>query len=99
MIPENQFSNFINELSVQTKMENIWSNTCRSWENCNETNIQAFLSLCNEYHIDPQYCLSWVEQHSAEILNWETVSKTSLEWINQHSSAGSSFSILEDPLS
>lgn len=99
MTYENQFSNFINELSIQTKMENIWSNTCGSWQNCNETNIQSFLAQCLEYNIDPQFCMSWVEKHQDQIPNWQAVSHTSLGWVNQHTSTGSTISITEDELS
>jgi hypothetical protein len=99
MAYENQFSNFINDLSIQTKMENVWSNTCGSWENCNETTIQSFLAQCLDYNIDPQYCMSWVEQHQNEIPNWSAVSETSLEWVNEHTSTGSPISISEQDLS
>jgi hypothetical protein len=99
MPKDNQFSDFINELSLQTKMENIWSNTCGSWENCNETTIQSFLSQCEEYSIDSQYCMSWVEQHKDQIPNWAGVSETSLGWINQHTSTGSPFSVNDENLS
>ncbi|MGG1675319.1 hypothetical protein ACIFOT_06125 [Neobacillus sp. NRS-1170] len=99
MMSENQFSNFINELSIQTKMENVWSYTCGSWENCSEATIQSFLAHCLEYNIDPQFCMSWVEQHKAEIPNWAAVSETSLGWINQHTSSGSAISISDEGLS
>ncbi|MCM3728213.1 hypothetical protein M3226_21415 [Neobacillus cucumis] len=94
-----QFSNFINEVSIQAKMENIWGFTCRSWENCNQDTIQSFLSQCMEYNIDPQYCMSWVEQHREEIPNWQEVSETSLGWVNEHTSTGSAISISEQSLS
>ncbi|OIK15963.1 hypothetical protein BIV60_06910 [Bacillus sp. MUM 116] len=96
---ENQFSDFINELSLQTKMENVWLNTCGAWENCNETTIQSFLSQCMEYNIDPQFCMSWVEQHKNEIPNWSAVSETSLGWVNQHTSSGSPYSVNDEGLS
>jgi hypothetical protein len=95
---ENQFSNFINELSVQTKMENVWVNTCGTWENCNESTIQSFLGQCLEYNIDPQFCMSWVEEHMDQIPDWTAVSETSLNWVNEHTSTGSAISITEqDP--
>ncbi|MBT2696481.1 hypothetical protein J7E79_03400 [Bacillus sp. ISL-40] len=94
-----QFSNFINDVSLQTKMENVWSNTCGSWENCNEETIQSFLAQCLDYNIDPQYCMSWVEQHKEEIPNWTNVSETSLGWVNQHTSTGSAISITEQDFS
>lgn len=96
MSKENQFSDFINEVSLQTKVENIWSNTCGSWQNCNENTIQDFLSRCDEYNIDPQYCMSWVEQHKNQIQNWSAVSETSLNWISQHTSTGSPYGGIEE---
>lgn len=96
---ENQFSNFINEESLQRKIENIWSNTCGSWENCNENTIQSFLTQCNENNLDPQYCMSWVEQHREQITNWNAVSKASLSWVNQHTSTGSPYNGSDDNLS
>jgi hypothetical protein len=96
---ENQFSNFINDLSLQTKMENVWQNTCGSWGNCNETTIQSFLAQCLEYNLDPQYCMSWVEKHQSEIPNWSAVSKTSLDWVNEHTSTGTPISTNEQEFS
>jgi hypothetical protein len=92
MSNQNQFSDFINEVSLQTKVENVWSNTCGSWGNCNEKTIQSFLTQCDEYNLDPQYCMSWVEQHKNQISNWESVSRASLGWINHHTSTGSPYS-------
>lgn len=94
-----QFSNFINEVSVQAKMENVFLNTCRNWDNCNETTIQSFLSQCLDYNIDPQFCMSWVEQHQDQILNWSSVSSTSLNWVNEHTSTGSAISITDEQFS
>lgn len=94
-----QSGNFINELAIQVKMENIWANTCRSWQNCNETTIQSFLSQCEEYNIDPQFCMSWVENYKNQIPNWSAVSSTSLGWINNHTSTGSSLTITENEFS
>jgi len=99
MANDSQFSDFINELSIQTKMENIWSNTCGSWQNCNETTLQAFLEECLDYNLDPQFCMNWIEQHHDQIPNWYTISNTSLNWINQHTSSGSPLSITEQELS
>jgi hypothetical protein len=99
MINEQQFSAFINEPSIQKKMENVWSNTCGSWQNCNEETIQSFLAQCLDNNIDPQFCMSWVEQHQDEIPNWAEVSETSLEWVNEHTSTGSAISINEENLS
>jgi hypothetical protein len=89
---ENQFSHFINEVSLQTKMENVWLNTCGSWENCNQATIQTFLTQCQDYGIDPQFCMSWVEQHQDQIPEWTAVSAVSLDWVNQHTSTGSALS-------
>ncbi|OCA90078.1 hypothetical protein F7984_04280 [Pradoshia sp. D12] len=77
--------------SIQIKMEQILSHTCGSFENCTETNIQTFLTQCYEENIDPQYCLSWIAEHNAKIPNWANVSKISQEWINGHTSTGSTF--------
>jgi hypothetical protein len=98
MANDNQFSDFINEVSLQTKIENIWSNTCGSWGNCNEATIQSFLSQCDEYNLDPQYCMGWVEQHKEQIPNWNLVSEASLGWIAQHSSTGSPYTASDDSL-
>lgn len=76
-------------IDSKQEMERIWGETCGSWENCNEENIEAFLTSCLEKGIDPQYCMSWVEQHSSQIPNWSVVSKMSLEWVNEHTSSGS----------
>jgi len=84
-----------NDLSIQTKMENLFINTCGSWQNCRESNIQTFLEQCQENNIDPQYCMSWVEQHKSQIPDWQDVSKVSLDWVNQHTSTGSPISFSE----
>ena len=84
-----------NNLSIQTRLENIWINTCGSWQNCTETTIQSFLAKCQENNIDPQYCMSWVEQNKEEIPDWPAVSKVSLDWVNQHTSTGSPISFTE----
>lgn len=74
---------------IKQEMERIWAETCGSWENCTEQNIQSFLEQCSEKSIDPQYCMSWVEQHRNKIPNWSAVSKVSLDWVNDHTSTGS----------
>jgi hypothetical protein len=99
MSGQNHFSDFINEVSLQTKMENIWSNTCGSWQNCNENTIQNFLSQCDEYNIDSQYCMSWIEQHKEQIPNWSAVSDASLGWMSENTSTGSPYSVSDDQLS
>ncbi|MGE8205651.1 hypothetical protein ACQKP0_13930 [Heyndrickxia sp. NPDC080065] len=86
------------DLSLQTKMESIWVNTCGSWQNCTEKTIQSFLVQCQENNIDPQYCMSWVEQHKAQIPEWSAVSKVSLDWVNQHTSTGSPITYNEQNL-
>ncbi|NRD79645.1 hypothetical protein HPT25_19985 [Bacillus sp. BRMEA1] len=96
---DNQFSNFINDVSLQTKIENIWCNTCGSWANCNEANIQAFLSQCLEYGIDPQFGMGWVEQHKNEIPNWSRISAVSLDWLSDHSSTSSPITQTDENLS
>jgi hypothetical protein len=87
------------ELLLQTKMENAFKNTCGSWENCTKETIQSFLAQCLDQSIDPQYCMSWVEQHKDQIPNWTDVSQTSLGWVNQHTSTGSAISISDQDLS
>jgi hypothetical protein len=86
------------DLSIQTKMENLFVNTCGTWQHCTESNIQTFLGQCQENNIDPQYCMSWVEQHKSQISDWQVVSKVSLDWVNHHTSTGSPISFTEqDP--
>ncbi|WP_286228428.1 hypothetical protein [Neobacillus mesonae] len=80
---------------IKQEMERIWAETCDSWENCTEENIQSFLAQCLEKSIDPQYCMSWVEQHSNQIPNWSAISKVSLDWVNEHTSTGSPINGLE----
>jgi hypothetical protein len=83
----------VEEISI--RMEKIFLITCGSFENCTESSIQSFLQQCEENGIDSQFCMSWVEQHKSEIPDWQTVSKVSLEWMNQHTSTGSSISFSE----
>ena len=83
------------DISIQTEMENLFKNTCETWQNCTESNIQTFLVQCQENNIDPQYCMSWVEQHKSQIPNWQVISKVSLDWVNQHTSTGSPISFTE----
>lgn len=85
-------------MSIQAKMESIFQKTCQSWENCSESNIQSFLAQCLENNIDPQFCMSWVEQHNAEIPQWNSISKVSLEWVNQHTSTGTPLTTDENNL-
>lgn len=85
----------VNDLNIQKKMENIFNNSCGTWQNCTESNIQSFLEECQEHSIDSQYCMSWVEQHKSQIPDWQVVSKVSLDWINQHTSTGSPISFTE----
>lgn len=84
-----------NETTIQMKMENIFNDTCGSFENCTESSVQSFLKQCEENGIDSQFCMSWVEQHKSEIPDWESVSKVSLEWMNEHTSTGSPISFSE----
>jgi hypothetical protein len=81
--------------NIRTKMENLFENTCGSWENCTASTVESFLNQCQEQGIDPQYCMSWVEQHQSQIPDWQNVSKVSLDWINQHTSTGSPISFTE----
>lgn len=84
-----------NDYYPQTKMETIWKDKCQSWQNCTETTIQSFLEKCLEKNIDPQFCMSWVEQYKAQIPDWSVVSRVSLDWVNQHTSTGSPISAKE----
>ncbi len=85
----------VEENALQTKMEKIFQATCGSFENCTESSIQSFLQQCEENGIDSQFCMSWVEQHKSEIPDWQTVSKVSMEWMNQHTSTGSPITFSE----
>lgn len=85
----------VEENELQTKMEKIFQTTCGSFENCTDSSIQSFLHQCEENGIDSQFCMSWVEQHKSEIPDWPTVSKVSLEWMNQHTATGSPISFTE----
>ncbi|WP_312469516.1 hypothetical protein [Neobacillus sp.] len=96
---DHHFSDFINEVSIQTKMENVWGYTCGSWRNCTEETIQSFLAQCLDYNIDPHFCMSWVEQHLEQIPNWTDVSETALGWLNQHTSTSSAISFSVQDLS
>ncbi|KOP70785.1 hypothetical protein [Priestia megaterium] len=87
MLNENQ--------SVQETMESFWRTTCGTWENCNESTVQAFLSQCEQHSIDPQFCMNWIQQHRDKIPNWSTVSDTTREWVNEHTSTGSPVSMFD----
>ncbi|WP_027409756.1 hypothetical protein [Anoxybacteroides tepidamans] len=78
--------------SVQETMERIWRNTCGTWENCNVSNVQSFLSECFEHNIDPQYCMDWITQHTNEIPNASAILDEAQEWVNEHTSTGSPLS-------
>lgn len=81
-----------NERSVYKKIEEIWRSTCGSWENCTESTIQSFLSECEQHSIDPQVCMSWIQQHDERIPNWSAVSDITREWVIEHTSTGSPIS-------
>lgn len=89
METENRFSDFINSVSIQAKVENIWSYTCRSWQELNEQSLLSFLSQCLDYNLDPQYCLNWVDQHKVGISNWKSLEEAGQNWVNVHTSSGS----------
>ncbi|MDQ0254663.1 hypothetical protein J2S74_002042 [Evansella vedderi] len=88
MTVENQFNQSNVDASTQNKMEEIWRITCGSWENCSQSNIQNFLSQCEEVSIDPQYCLNWIIEHSDQIPNWASISNNAREWVIDHTSTG-----------
>jgi hypothetical protein len=75
--------------SLQSIIEQKWEQTCGSWDRCNAKSIESFLSICLEQNLDPQFCMSWVEQHKDKIKDWNEVSRSSLDWINAHTSSGS----------
>ncbi|MGM7722347.1 hypothetical protein [uncultured Metabacillus sp.] len=75
--------------SVQEKMEDIWEKTCGTWENCNESTVQSFLAECEKHSIDPQFCMSWIQEHQNRIPNWQNVTDVTREWVVQHTSTGS----------
>jgi hypothetical protein len=92
MTNKNQFINSKDAPSVQETMEDIWRKTCGTWQNCNETTVESFLSQCLEHNIDPQFCMSWITQHSDQIPNRSAVLDQTREWVNQHTSTGSPIS-------
>jgi hypothetical protein len=94
MTKENEMKNSVDAPSVQETMEDIWHETCGTWKNCNESNVESFLSKCLEHNIDPQYCMNWITQHSDQIPNQSAVLDKAREWVNQHTSTGSPISAL-----
>jgi hypothetical protein len=92
MTKENEMINSVDALSVQETMEDIWRKTCGTWENCNESNVEPFLSKCLDHNIDPQYCMNWIIQHSDQIPNQSAVLDKAREWVNKHTSTGSPIS-------
>ncbi|MGM0876683.1 MAG: hypothetical protein ACQEWV_18460 [Bacillota bacterium] len=95
MTDQNEF-NKSTDSSVHEKMEDIWRSTCGTWQDCNETTVQSFLSQCEQSSIDPQFCMSWIQKHNDMIPNWSAVSDTTREWVIQHTSTGSPISRTED---
>ncbi|WP_216827576.1 hypothetical protein [Alkalihalobacterium elongatum] len=82
--------------SIQARVEDNFMNICDSWGNCNEENIQFFLAECYGQSIDPQFCMSWLEQHKEQLPNWSSLSVIAQEWINEHTSTGSPLSMEND---
>ncbi|KON88495.1 hypothetical protein AF332_17865 [Sporosarcina globispora] len=89
---QNQFNNTDVNSSIQASVEQIWQNTCGSWEKFNQSAVQKFLSQCEERGIDPQFAMSWIEKSKDKVPDWQTVSRVSLDWINQHTASGSPLS-------
>ncbi|MED1201652.1 hypothetical protein [Heyndrickxia acidicola] len=81
--------NNVTQTSLESILEQNWKRACGSWSSCNAQSIESFLNLCLEQNVDPQFCMSWVEKHKDKIKDWNEVSKTSLEWIDAHTSGGS----------
>lgn len=84
------------EFNVQKKMEEIWRDTCGTWENCNQSTIQSFLSGCEQHSIDPQVCMDWIQKHNDKIPDWSAVSDLTREWVIEHTSTGSPISDTEE---
>ncbi|MBM7692915.1 hypothetical protein JOC77_002346 [Peribacillus deserti] len=89
MSDHNQYKTAPADVPVLRRMEDIWKTTCGTWENCNDVTVASFLSQCEQDSIDPQFCMSWIEQNSDKIPNWSSVSDTAREWVNEHTSTGS----------
>ncbi|MDQ0220622.1 hypothetical protein ELQ35_05765 [Peribacillus cavernae] len=96
MPEQNEFTKSTPNSSILEAMEEIWRTTCGTWQNCNETTVQSFLSKCEESNFDPQFCMTWIQHHSDKIPNWSAVADTTQEWVNQHTSTGSPISVSED---
>lgn len=86
---QNQNSKTGADSTLQSSVEQIWQNTCGSWENFNESTVQEFLNQCEEKGIDSQFAMSWAEENKDQVPNWQAVSRISLNWMNQHTSTGS----------
>jgi hypothetical protein len=78
-----------NEFNAGQKLEDIWKETCGTWQNCNESTVQSFMAQCEQQSIDPQVCLNWIQKHKEEIPNWPAVSDVTREWVIDHTSTGS----------
>lgn len=92
MPDQNEFNDFSTDYSVMDKMEDIFLSTCGTWQNCNESNIQTFLSKCEQENIDPQFCMNWIQDNHDKIPNWPNISDTTREWVIEHTSTGSPIS-------
>jgi hypothetical protein len=77
---------------IQASIEQIWQNICRGWDQFNQSAVLDFLSQCEEKGIDSQFAMSWVEKYKDKIPDWQAVSRVSLDWMNQHTAAGSPLS-------
>ncbi|RFU66514.1 hypothetical protein [Bacillus sp. V59.32b] len=93
---QNEFNDFSTDSSVVNKMEDILRATCGTWQNCNQTNVQSFLSRCEQENIDPQFCMNWLQDNRDKIPNWPDVSDTTREWMIEHTSTGSPVSVAKD---
>lgn len=95
MPDQNEINDFSTDYPVMDKMEDIFRSTCGTWQNCNESNIQTFLSKCEQENIDPQFCMNWIKDNHDKIPNWTNISDTTREWVIEHTSTGSPISGLE----
>ncbi|WP_409305827.1 hypothetical protein [Peribacillus sp. SCS-155] len=86
---ENAFNNPTE--SITNKVEAIWAATCGSWQSSNIGNLESFLKECTSNGIDPQFCMSWLEQHGDSIQSWNSIRYTVQECVNRLTSTGSPF--------
>ena len=72
-----------------SRIENLFMHACGTWKNCNDSNIQSFLSKCQSLNIDLSDSLNWLEEHRSNIPNFQSVWSAANGWVNQHDLVGS----------